>query len=361
MGPLLGGLRRRSTELRMALRTTAAALIAFVVARMLQLPQAYWAVLTSVIIIQASLGGSLKAGVDRLLGTFAGAIWGVVVTLAVPHRDSLALAGALALALAPLALVAALKPAYRVAPVTAVIVLLSTTGVQLGPVHYAIDRVLEIGLGCVIGIAVSLLVLPARAHGLLAEAAAETVRALRELSDLLLQDLAQPPDRTAQAAAHLRLRKALARVEGFADEARRERAHRLTDAPDPEPVARNLRRLHHDLTSVGRALAEPLPHAALQYLAEAAAELRRAISDYLWGAAAAFVARRKPPPLGAVDEALRAFRDSMDCLRRSGALRELSAEVVARVFGLAFALQQLRGNLGDLADRVAEQARFAPV
>src|SRR2546427_5723582 len=44
-----------------------------------------------------------------------------------------------------LGLVAALKPNYRVAPVTAIIVLLSTTGVQLGPPRYAIDRVSEIG------------------------------------------------------------------------------------------------------------------------------------------------------------------------------------------------------------------------
>jgi hypothetical protein len=47
----------------------------------------------------------------------------------------------------------------------------------------------------------------------------------------------------------------------------------------------------------------------------------------------------------------------MDRLRQSGTLRELGIEEVERVFSLAFALQQLRGNLGDLADRIAEHAR----
>ena len=43
-------------------------------------------------------------------------------------------------------------------------------------------------------------------------------------------------------------------------------------------------------------------------------------------------------------------------MRQSGALREQSGEVVAQIYGLTFALQQLRENLGDLAERVAERA-----
>jgi hypothetical protein len=46
----------------------------------------------------------------------------------------------------------------------------------------------------------------------------------------------------------------------------------------------------------------------------------------------------------------------MDRLRQSGTLRELGIEEMERVLSLAFALHQLRGNLGDLADRIAEHA-----
>ena len=349
-------LQGRSDELRLALRTTLAGLITFTLAYLLELPQAYWAVLTSVIIIQASVGGSLKAGLDRMLATVAGAIWGVSVTLAIPHRDTPTLGLTLAVALAPLALVAALKPNYRVAPVTAIIVLLSTTGVQLGPVHYAIDRVLEIGLGCLIGFAVSLLVLPARAHRLLADAASEVILALRDLLELLLRDMTRSPDGTALTATQLRLNQALSRVEGFVDEVTRERAHRLTDTPNAEPVARNLRRLRHDLTAIGRTLTEPLPQPSRDYLAGATSDLRLAISDYLARSAASVSGRLAPPALESVDNALLAFRDSMNRLRQSGRLRELGIEEVERVFSLAFALQQLRANLGDLADRIAEHA-----
>jgi uncharacterized membrane protein YccC len=348
-----------SGELRLVLRTTLAGLITFTLAHLLELPQAIWAVLTSVLIMQASVGGSLQASLDRMLGTVAGAIWGVSVTLAIPHRETLALGLTLAVVLAPLALVAALKPTYRVAPVTAIIVLLSTAGVQVAPVHYAVDRVLEIGLGCLVGIAVSLLVLPSRAHGLLTEAAAEVILALRDLLELLLQDMTRSPDGTALAAIHLRLSQALSRVEGFVADVKRERANRLTDAPDAEPVARNLRRLRHDLTAIGRTVIELLPQPALQYLAKATGDLRLVISDYLAGSAASVGGRLAPPSLESVDKALLAFRDSMDRLRQSGTLRELAIEEVERVLSLAFALQQLRGNLGDLADRIAEHAKSA--
>jgi uncharacterized membrane protein YccC len=350
-------LQGRSGVLRLVLRTTLAGLITFTLTHLLELPHAYWAVLTSVIIMQESVGGSLKATLDRMLGTVAGAIWGVSVTLAIPHRETLMLGLTLAVALAPLSLLAALKPNYRVAPVTAIIVLLTTAGVQVAPMRYAVDRVLEIGLGCLVGFAVSLLVLPARAHRLLAEAAAEVILALRDLLELLLQDMTRSLDGAALAATHLRLNQALSRVEGLVDEVKRERANRLTDAPDAEPFARNLRRLRHDLTAIGRTVTELLPQPGRQYLAEAMGDLRLVISDYLAGSAASVSGRLTPPSLESVDKALLAFRDSMDRLRQSGTLRELGIEEVERVLSLAFALQQLRGNLGDLADRIAEHAK----
>jgi uncharacterized membrane protein YccC len=348
-------LAQRSGELRLALRTTLAGLITFALAHVLALPQGYWAVLTSVIIIQASVGSSLKASLDRLMATVAGAIWGVAVALAVPHGTLPLLGAALALALAPLAILAAFRPSFRLAPVTAIIMLLSASGSQLGPLSYAIDRVLEIALGCVIGLAVSLFVLPARAHGLMTDVAAKAVRIMGELLDVLLRDPSAAADRPAVATLHGRLRGAIAGVESLAEEARRERAHRLTDAPDPEPVARNLRRLRNDLASLGRSLGEPLPTPAQYYLGAALAGLRDKLTAFLAAAAGAFEGGGPPPDLTPVDSALAAFDEAVAALRRAGALRDLGVEAVGRTFSLAFTLRQMRENLGDLADRIAER------
>src|SRR5262245_17490699 len=215
-------------------------------------------------------------------------------------------------ALAPLTLMAAVRPSFRVAPITAVIVLLSTTGVQLGPVHYALDRVLEITVGCVVGLAVSVLVVPDRAQGLLADAAAEVILALRGLADLLFADLTQPTDAVAVGATHSQLNQTLTRVESLVDEVKRERAHRLSDTPDAEPFARTLRRLRHDFTAISRAVADPLPPVALQQLTDAVGQLRRALTDYLTGSAGAVRGRRPPPALAVVSRAMQGFRDAMD-------------------------------------------------
>ena len=47
----------------------------------------------------------------------------------------------------------------------------------------------------------------------------------------------------------------------------------------------------------------------------------------------------------------------MSTLRREGLTRDLSDEEVSRIFTLGFALEQLRRNLRDLHNRVAELAR----
>ena len=67
--------------------------------------------LTAVIVIQASVGGSLKAGVDRLIGTLCGAAFGALVALLVPHTDPVPRGLALIAAVAPLALLAAFTAA----------------------------------------------------------------------------------------------------------------------------------------------------------------------------------------------------------------------------------------------------------
>ena len=52
------------------------------------------------------------------------------------------------------------------------IVVITVTSQNLSPLQSAFDRVLEIAVGSVIGLAVALLVLPARAHSAVAASAA---------------------------------------------------------------------------------------------------------------------------------------------------------------------------------------------
>src|SRR5581483_4201614 len=145
-------LRRRRAQLMLAIRVTIAALAALALAQLLNLPLPLWAVLTAVIVTQMSVGRSLKATFDYLIGTLGGAIYGAVIGVLIPHSGEAALLAVLALAVAPLAFVAAVNPRFSVAPITAIIVLLLPIMTHATPIVSAFDRVLEVALGGLTGL-----------------------------------------------------------------------------------------------------------------------------------------------------------------------------------------------------------------
>jgi uncharacterized membrane protein YccC len=349
-------LGRHRAELRLGLRITVAGLLAFALAHLLELRQGYWAVLTAVIVVQGNVGGSLKAATDRLIGTLAGGAYGVVVATLVPQGGPFGIGLALAVLLAPLAIVAALRPGLRVAPVTAIIVLLGTAAQNVGLLPATIDRVIEIALGGAIAFAVSLLVLPTRAHAQLAAAAADALDLLGDLVPALLTGLSGHPNPGKTHDLYRRIRGALAKLNGFAEEVRREKASLLTDEPDPEPVLRTIRRLRHDFVMIDRATRDPIDPAIAGPLTPSLGELSAALEAFLRGAASAFRQRRAPPSLEVFHSALTTYHAAMAGIRRQGLTRDLAAEAAARIFGLAFALEQLGRDLDDLASRAQERA-----
>jgi hypothetical protein len=345
---------RHRGELRLALRITVAALLAFGLAHLLALRQGYWAVLTAVIVTQATVGGSLKAATDRLVGTLGGGAYGVLVASLVPVGDPLWHGLALVL-LGPLAIAAALRPGLRVAPVTAIIVLLGSTSQGIGLLPSALERIFEIALGSAVAFAVSLLVVPTRAHAQLAEAAANVLDLLAQLAPAPLPGLPDRPTPAQTQDIHRRIRSALAKLEGFAEEARRERASLLTAEPDPEPVLRTVRRLRNDFVMIDRATREPLDASVATPLLPALGELSAALVGFLRRSAEAFRRRGVPPVLDDFRRALVNFHAAMAGIRRAGLTRNLTGEAAARVFGLAFALEQLGRDLDDLANRALER------
>jgi uncharacterized membrane protein YccC len=113
-------------QLRFCLRMTAAALLAFALAQIWNIPlNGLWSVLTAVVVTQMSVGGSLHATTEHVLGTIGGAIYAATIGVLIPHTTTLALAGVLALTIAPLAFAAAVNPSFRSAPFTGAIVLLA--------------------------------------------------------------------------------------------------------------------------------------------------------------------------------------------------------------------------------------------
>src|SRR5262249_60016380 len=108
-----------------------------------------------------SIGRSLKTSVDYLIGTVGGTIYGGAVALLIPHHSEGALLLVLVLAVAPLALLAALKRNLAAGPGASIIVVLMPAITHPSPLASALNRVLEVALGVVVGLAVAFLVFPA--------------------------------------------------------------------------------------------------------------------------------------------------------------------------------------------------------
>ena len=126
----------RRVHLALSLRVTVAAILALVAAQFFGLPLPLWVVLTAVIVTQMSVGRSLKATGDYLLGTVGGSIYGGAVAILIPHESELALLAVLVIALAPLALLAAVRPNMNVVPITAIIVLLLPGMTHTSPLEF---------------------------------------------------------------------------------------------------------------------------------------------------------------------------------------------------------------------------------
>jgi uncharacterized membrane protein YgaE (UPF0421/DUF939 family) len=121
----------------LAIATGIAGVVSLYAGRVLQLPQAYWAAISSFIVLQSNIAGTLSAARNRLIGTAIGAVIGA---LSVPYLGA-----------HPLWL--GLEDSYRLACVTVAIVML------ISPIHSAwftaAYRFLEVALGIMVAVAIA--------------------------------------------------------------------------------------------------------------------------------------------------------------------------------------------------------------
>jgi uncharacterized membrane protein YccC len=107
-------------------RTAAAAVVSFWIASMFRLPEAYWATITTIVVMQSTLGAALKISAERLVGTVLGALMGAALAIYFPVNVLIFGAGVFVLGL--LCALLRLDNAFRFAAITlAVITLIART------------------------------------------------------------------------------------------------------------------------------------------------------------------------------------------------------------------------------------------
>lgn len=338
----------RKTELRHAVRVSVAVVAAYLLTALLHLPQGYWAVFTAVIVVQSSVGATITASIERLLGTVVGG--GVGAGAAMLHARFPEAGGLiLAIVAATLTFLAAVRPAFKTAPITAIIMLI---GMQtpMDPLVAALHRVAEITVGGLVGVAATLLIFPARAHASVVENANKVAGLLADLLEHYALKL-KGGDTDLEARDHYDdTLKALAKLQTAMTEADRESASKLSDHSVTDALPRTLWRLRNDCVMIGRALREAFPSPDL---ALPSAAMLNACAGFLRASAALLSGGPRPDRI-AFAQAHQAFQTAVETLRAGGGTRALAFDDAARVFGLVFAIENLFGNLGDFEERVEE-------
>ena len=352
--PLFGRVRVRKTHFALALRSVVAATAAFAIASAFHLLLPLWAVLTSLIVTQGNVGRSLKATRDYMFGTIGGAIYGGAIAVLIPHTGEVELVMLLVLAVAPLAFIAAINPTLNPATVTAVIVLLVPAMNHMNPLGSAIDRVCEVAVGALTGLAVSFVVLPSRAHEQIRSATGRLLELIAAALSELLAGLSRGRDNDALHRIQDGIGTALVALNVTGAEAEQERAARFSSGADTGPLLRTILRLRHDVVIIGRASVVPLPSELQARLAGPVARVAETISAYLRGCAAALRAASGPPPIWPVHVAVKAYADQVALVRSEGLTHDMPGDAAERFFALSFSLEQVRQNLIDLERVVAE-------
>ena len=344
------------SQLRFCIRVTVAAISALLIAQAFALPlHGLWVVLTATVVTQLSVGGSVRAGVEYVIGTLGGAVYAGLVGFFFPHNTEAAQVGVLAVTIAPLAFAAALNPNFRVAPFSAVLVLLISGQLGEGPIESALTRLLEVTLGGAVAVIVSLLVIPVRADRLAREAAARVLDEMAKDIPVILASLFANADKTELQDMQDRIGHLVAALQDVVEEIGRERPLIFTSAPDPTPLPRTLLRLRHDIVMMGRASAETFPIQLSEDLRPYLARIGEDVSSYLRACGLALTSRQFPPPVKPLQLQLDACASGLAVFRERE-LAHLSSSQLERLFALGFTLEQLQRNMTDLARCVQEWA-----
>ena len=343
-----GRVRSRRTQLALAIRVTVAAVVAYAIATSLHLALPLWSVLTSLIVTQMSVGRSLKATRDYMLGTVGGAVYGGAIAMLIPHSGEGGLLALLVLTVAPMAFIGAVNPSLSAATVTAVIVLLVPAMNHANPLDSTIDRLFEVTVGGLTGLVVSFLVLPSRAVSQIRINAAELLELEAAAFAELLAGLTRGLDNDALHRIQDGIGTAMAALHATGLEAERERAAHLSKGPDTGPLLRTIQRLRHDVVMIGRASVVPLPANVQARLARPLSDVSNAIVGYMRAAAASLRDGGGTVDIQPVDAALQAYAAEVAALRGEGLIRGVPVDVAERFFALGFSLEQMRQNLNDL-------------
>ena len=147
-------------HIRHGIKVGLAGVMAYVLSDLAGIPYAYWAVITTVIVMQVHVADSIRMSVYRFTGTALGAAMGIVMILVLPPDPAYTLVG-IFVGTGLCAYLTRYNERFRMAAITVAIVFLTSLH-EDNRIWFTLSRVVEIGMGVSCAFLVSVLIWPNR-------------------------------------------------------------------------------------------------------------------------------------------------------------------------------------------------------
>lgn len=151
---------KTSGHFRHGVKVGLASVLAYVISGVLGFPYAYWAVITTVIVMQMHVADSIHMCLYRFTGTAIGAVVGMLAILVFPPTPLYTLLG-IFIGTGVCAYLTRFNERFRMAAITLAIVFLTSLGDE-HRIQFTLLRVAEIGVGVLCAFVVSVAVFPRR-------------------------------------------------------------------------------------------------------------------------------------------------------------------------------------------------------
>ena len=138
------------------IKTGIAVFISIAISRILSSGYPFFAAVASIVAMQSSVEGSFKAGKNRMLGTFVGAVVGYVFALIAPGNVFLCAIGIIMVIY--ICNILNWKDAISIGGIVFLAIMLNLNGGS--PLYYSLYRILDTFIGTVVALAVNRFVAP---------------------------------------------------------------------------------------------------------------------------------------------------------------------------------------------------------
>lgn len=181
-------------HVRHGIKVGLASVLAYFVSDRIGLPYAFWAVITTVIVMQMHVADSIHMCLYRFWGTAIGAVIGIAAILSFPPTPMWTLLG-IFLATGLCAYLTKFNARFRMAAITVAIVYLTSFGAE-DRVVFTLYRVAEIGVGVACAFLVSVMIWPHRVSVTLRERLAGQYEELADHYMLLMGNFLERQKKT---------------------------------------------------------------------------------------------------------------------------------------------------------------------